>query len=244
MAAAEVEIAREGEQEVGDRHPQGDPSEVVGGQREEEHAHQRRQQEEHRSAIPHDRALTSSDATKATAKAPGIVSTQAHTTRPATPHRTAESRRAAPTPTMAPVMVWVVETGMPPPTWRRASRQRPIPRPSPPRVETGDLRAHGLHDAPAAAQGAETHRHVGGQHDPQRDVGVGGQVVGRDQQGEDDAHRLLGVVGAVAEAEGGGRHQLSASEALVEDVEAPHPVEEPRDADRDDESHRQADEGR
>ena len=31
----------------------------------------------------------------------------------ATPQRTAEVRRAAPTPTMAPVMVWVVDTGMP-----------------------------------------------------------------------------------------------------------------------------------
>ena len=31
----------------------------------------------------------------------------------ATPQRTAETRRAAPTPTMAPVMVWVVETGTP-----------------------------------------------------------------------------------------------------------------------------------
>ena len=31
----------------------------------------------------------------------------------ATFQRTAETRRAAPTPTMAPVMVWVVETGMP-----------------------------------------------------------------------------------------------------------------------------------
>ena len=31
----------------------------------------------------------------------------------ATLQRTAETRRAAPTPTMAPVIVWVVETGMP-----------------------------------------------------------------------------------------------------------------------------------
>src|SRR5436305_473432 len=45
--------------------------------------------------------------------APGIVSTHAHTTRPATPHRTAESRRDAPTPTIAPVIVCVVDTGMP-----------------------------------------------------------------------------------------------------------------------------------
>jgi hypothetical protein len=29
------------------------------------------------------------------------------------PQRTAERRRLAPTPTMAPVMVWVVDTGMP-----------------------------------------------------------------------------------------------------------------------------------
>ena len=42
-----------------------------------------------------------------------MVSTQAHTTRPATPQRTADSRRLAPTPTMAPVMVCVVDTGMP-----------------------------------------------------------------------------------------------------------------------------------
>ena len=45
--------------------------------------------------------------------APGIVSTQAHTTRPATPHRTAESRCVVPTPTIAPVMVCVVDTGIP-----------------------------------------------------------------------------------------------------------------------------------
>ena len=42
-----------------------------------------------------------------------MVRTQAQTMRPATPHFTAESRRVAPTPMIAPVMVWVVETGMP-----------------------------------------------------------------------------------------------------------------------------------
>jgi hypothetical protein len=47
------------------------------------------------------------------AAAAGMVRTQAHTMRPATPQRTADRRRVAPTPTMAPVMVWVVETGMP-----------------------------------------------------------------------------------------------------------------------------------
>ena len=44
----------------------------------------------------------------------GIVKIHAQTILPATPHFTAESRRAEPTPTIAPVMVWVVETGIPP----------------------------------------------------------------------------------------------------------------------------------
>lgn len=42
-----------------------------------------------------------------------MVSTQAQTIRPATPQRTAESLRVEPAPTTAPVMVCVVETGIP-----------------------------------------------------------------------------------------------------------------------------------
>ena len=43
----------------------------------------------------------------------GMVTIQAMTMFPATPQRTAEERCAAPTPMMAPVMVCVVDTGMP-----------------------------------------------------------------------------------------------------------------------------------
>src|SRR5438552_658585 len=43
-----------------------------------------------------------------------MVRIQAHTIRVATPHRTAESRRVAPTPMIAPEIVWVVDTGTPP----------------------------------------------------------------------------------------------------------------------------------
>ena len=50
----------------------------------------------------------------------GIVRTQAQTMRPATPQLTADSRRVEPTPTIAPVIVWVVETGMPG-AWRRTA---------------------------------------------------------------------------------------------------------------------------
>src|SRR5262249_1229986 len=45
--------------------------------------------------------------------AAGIVSTHAQTMRPATPQRTADSRRVAPTPTIAPVIACVVDTGTP-----------------------------------------------------------------------------------------------------------------------------------
>lgn len=43
----------------------------------------------------------------------GIVSTQAHNRLIVTPHRTAETRLTTPTPMIDPVMVWVVETGIP-----------------------------------------------------------------------------------------------------------------------------------
>ena len=49
----------------------------------------------------------------ANAAAAGIVSTHAHTILPATRHLTAESRVVDPTPAIAPVMVWVVDTGIP-----------------------------------------------------------------------------------------------------------------------------------
>jgi hypothetical protein len=51
-----------------------------------------------------------------------MVMNQAVTIRRAMPQRTADARRAAPTPMMAPVMVWVVETGMP----RLVARNRVI----------------------------------------------------------------------------------------------------------------------
>src|SRR5437867_8195823 len=47
-------------------------------------------------------------------EAAGMVMIQAQTMRRVTPHLTAVTRRVAPTPTIAPVMVWVVLTGIPP----------------------------------------------------------------------------------------------------------------------------------
>ena len=42
-----------------------------------------------------------------------MVRIQAQTMRPATPHLTADNLRVAPTPTIEPVIVCVVETGVP-----------------------------------------------------------------------------------------------------------------------------------
>src|SRR6266850_331335 len=58
-------------------------------------------------------ARTSQNESAAIIAAAGIVKIQAQSMRPATPHFTADSRRVAPTPTIAPVMVCVVETGVP-----------------------------------------------------------------------------------------------------------------------------------
>ena len=56
---------------------------------------------------------TTQKETAATNAAAGIVRIQAQTMRPATPHLTADKRRVAPTPTIEPVIVCVVETGVP-----------------------------------------------------------------------------------------------------------------------------------
>src|SRR6185295_19740273 len=66
-----------------------------------------------RAAALQNRGRSAKYMTADTAADSGMVSTQAQTMVPATPHFTADSRRVAPTPMMAPVMVWVVDTGIP-----------------------------------------------------------------------------------------------------------------------------------
>ncbi len=68
-------------------------------------------------------------ATKADA---GIVKTQAQTMVPATPQRTALARCVEPTPTMAPVMVCVVDTGMPSAVARKSVNAPPVSAQNPP----------------------------------------------------------------------------------------------------------------
>src|SRR6266849_5837301 len=58
-------------------------------------------------------SLIRRNAIAANVAAAGIVKTQAQTIRPATRHLTADRRVVDPTPAIAPVIVCVVDTGMP-----------------------------------------------------------------------------------------------------------------------------------
>ena len=62
----------------------------------------------------------------------GIVINQAQTTLLATPQRTAESRRVAPTPMIAPVIVCVVLTGIPPRIAKKSVRAPAVSAANPP----------------------------------------------------------------------------------------------------------------
>src|SRR5512137_2986426 len=62
----------------------------------------------------------------------GIVSSHAQTIRPATPQRTADTLLTAPTPTIAPVIVCVVDTGMPSPVARNSVIAPPVSAQKPP----------------------------------------------------------------------------------------------------------------
>ena len=62
----------------------------------------------------------------------GIVNTHAQTIFPATPQRTADIFLDAPTPTMAPVMVCVVDTGIPRPVARNSVMAPPVSAQKPP----------------------------------------------------------------------------------------------------------------
>ena len=62
----------------------------------------------------------------------GMVSTHAQTIRSGHSHRTADSLRVAPTPMMAPVMVCVVETGMPNPVAMKSVIAPPVSAQKPP----------------------------------------------------------------------------------------------------------------
>ena len=162
----------------------------------------------------------------------GIVKIHAQTMLPATPQRTALTRCAEPTPTIAPVMVCVVETGMPK-RGRQEQRDRAagLGAEAADRLQLGDLLAHGLDDAPAAEQRAERRSRRSSTITTQ--IGSVDRAVGDaggDQQQPDDAHRLLRVVAAVAEAVERRRDELQPAEPAVDASRRRAPKTDPRHA--------------
>ena len=144
-----------------------------------------------------------------------MVTIQAQTMRVATPQRTAEKRWTDPTPTMAPVMVWVVETGMP----ARAVPNRVIaPAASAQKPPTGrkpgNFLAHGVDDAPAAEIRSRGNGGMGSEDDGPMQVSPIGEHVFLThkacsvESAGDDAHGFLRIVAAVAETVAGGGEQL------------------------------------
>jgi hypothetical protein len=103
-----------------------------------------------------------------TAAEAGMVMSHATTTRCATLHRTAEARRAAPTPTTQPVIVWVVDTGMPSELAEHGDRPARRGAEALMMRQFGDLGAHRLDDLPPARQRAQTNGRVAGNHHPRR----------------------------------------------------------------------------
>ena len=148
----------------------------------------------------------------------GRVRTQAMTILPAMPHRTAERRLVAPTPRMAVETTWVVLTGRP--QWletRMMAGRRRFSGEAVNGFELQHLDAQGLDDLPSAEDRAEAHGQRADQDDPLRHIERLDLAGGEERHG-DDAHGLLGVVGAVAEGHEGRREDLEPAEVLADDA--------------------------
>ena len=85
------------------------------------------------------------------------------------------------------------------------------------RLDLDQTLAERADDAPAADVGAEADGERAAEDDPERQavlLHVAGQVAGGDERERDDAHRLLGVVGAVRQRDQRGGRDLAPAEAL------------------------------
>ena len=109
-----------------------------------------------------------------------MVMTQATTMLRATPHRTAEARLAAPTPMTAPGdRVSGGNGDAKPGCAEQRDGTAALGTESLDRRQMGDPRAHGAHDAPAAAEGAKRHGRLAAQDNPKGHMeGAGQQALG------------------------------------------------------------------
>src|ERR1700760_1124341 len=134
----------------------------------------------------------------------------------ATFQRTAETRRAAPTPTMAPVMVWVVDTGTPRKVAANSVAAPPVSAQNPcigvslvirkPMVRT-------MRQPPIRVPSA-----IAAWHDSTTQNGTEkcfAEMALRVEQHRDDAHGLLRVVAAVTQRIQRRRDELQDAECAV-----------------------------
>ena len=157
--------------------------------------------------------MTSSQAGRR--RAGGMVSTQATRMLRATPQRTPRTPRLEPTPMIALEMTWVVETGIP--RWAVPSRivAAVVSAAKPWTGSSFTTRwpiVCMIRQPPTAvpseiAVAATTMTQTGTSK-----VGI----TRREERERDDAHRLLGVVGAVGEGHVAGRQDLQPPEHLAE----------------------------
>lgn len=134
-----------------------------------------------------------------------MVMTQAMTTLCATPQRIAEARLAVPAPMTQPVIVCVVDTGMPSSEAVKTMIEPPVEA-----LEALVLRQLGdaaaivsmIFQPPDIVPSAD--RDVARDRHPVRHVEFAAEIAGRIEHG-DDAHRLLRIVEPVAERIGGRR---------------------------------------
>ena len=156
-----------------------------------------------------------------------MVRTQAQTMRPATPQRTAERRWIG---ADADDRAGDGVSGADGDAGQSGAEQRDgssaFGAEAADGFEFGDFLAHGVNDAPAAEIGAGGDGGVGGKDDgPAKASPVGEHVGFAHEPGGvecagDDAHGLLRVVAAVAEAVGGGREQLQLAKPFVDESAA------------------------
>ena len=152
----------------------------------------------------------------ATVPEAGMVRTQAMRMFPATPQRTAEKRSLEPTPMIADEITWVVETGIPKCDAPKMIVAAVVSAANP---WTGSSFTTLwpivlMIRQPPAAVPSEIALAASEDH-PQRDGRFGEHAAGDERQG-DDAHRLLGVVRAMAERHVRGRDDLEPPESIVD----------------------------
>src|SRR5262249_44057442 len=147
-----------------------------------------------------------------------MVIIQAVTIPLATPQRTADTFFAAPTPMMQPVIVCVVDTGMPSSVAANNMIEPRLSAAALHRCQPCNLAAHGANDAPAARKRTHSHCELAGNDYGERHMEFGTEITLRIEKHRNDAHCLLGIIAAVAERIASGGHKLRVAKNIV------HPV--------------------